>query len=182
LVPAFLAFHTRLFADFDTLLFVEPGQDLMVSFTAPASPLPVPHAAPATVRIEAPRGWLDLRLSQVWEYRELLYFFVWRDVKVRYKQTVMGVAWVVLPPLLTIGLFTLFFGRLAKLPGHKGAFGPSRESVFKQSTERSDCQELEKEHLFEFPRPAHTMVERHEKTGAGWPNRAQKKYEARYRS
>src|SRR5579864_800221 len=88
----------------------------MASVTAPASPLPVPHAAAATVRIEPPRGWLDLRLSEVWEYRELLYFFVWRDVKVRYKQTVIGVAWVVLQPLLTMGVFTLFFGRLAKLP------------------------------------------------------------------
>jgi lipopolysaccharide transport system permease protein len=88
----------------------------MASVTAPASPLPVQHAAPATVRIEPPRGWLDLRLGEVWSYRELLYFFVWRDVKVRYKQTVIGVAWVVLQPLLTMGVFTLFFGRLAKLP------------------------------------------------------------------
>ena len=88
----------------------------MASVTAPASPLPVEQAAPATVRIEPPRGWLDLRLSEVWAYRELLYFFVWRDVKVRYKQTVIGVAWVVLQPLLTMGVFTLFFGRLAKLP------------------------------------------------------------------
>jgi lipopolysaccharide transport system permease protein len=88
----------------------------MASVTAPASPLPVQHAAHATVRIEPPRGWLDLRLGEVWAYRELLYFFVWRDVKVRYKQTVIGVAWVVLQPLLTMGVFTLFFGRLAKLP------------------------------------------------------------------
>lgn len=88
----------------------------MASVTAPASPLPARHVAPATVRIEPPRGWLDLRLSEVWAYRELLYFFVWRDVKVRYKQTVVGVAWVVLQPLLTMGVFTLFFGRLAKLP------------------------------------------------------------------
>ena len=88
----------------------------MASLTAPASPLPVQHAAPAIVRIEPPRGWLDLRLGEVWAYRELLYFFVWRDIKVRYKQTVIGVAWVVLQPLLTMGVFTLFFGRLAKLP------------------------------------------------------------------
>jgi lipopolysaccharide transport system permease protein len=88
----------------------------MASVTAPASPLPVQHAAPATVRIEPPRGWLDLRLGEVWAYRELLYFFIWRDVKVRYKQTVIGVAWVVLQPLMTMGVFTLFFGRLAKLP------------------------------------------------------------------
>lgn len=88
----------------------------MASVTAPASPVPLQHAAPAIVRIEPPRGWLDLRLAEVWSYRELLYFFVWREVKVRYKQTAIGVAWVVLQPLLTMGVFTLFFGRLAKLP------------------------------------------------------------------
>src|SRR5271168_2659439 len=88
----------------------------MASVSASASPLPVQHAAPVTVRIEPPRGWLDLRLGEVWAYRELLYFFVWRDVKVRYKQTAIGVSWVVLQPLLTMGVFTLFFGRLAKLP------------------------------------------------------------------
>src|SRR5258708_2716861 len=70
----------------------------------------------ATVRIEPPRGWLELRLREVWMYRELLYFFVWRDLKVRYKQTVIGVAWVVLQPLMSMGVFTIFFGRLAKLP------------------------------------------------------------------
>ena len=68
------------------------------------------------VRIEPPRGLLELRLRELWEYRELLYFFVWRDVKVRYKQTVIGVAWVILQPLMTMGVFTIFFGRLAKLP------------------------------------------------------------------
>src|SRR5580700_3670380 len=88
----------------------------MASLTAPASPVPVERAAPALVRIEPARGWLDLHLGEVWAYRELLYFFVWRDVKVRYKQTAIGVAWVVLQPLLTMGVFTLFFGRLAKLP------------------------------------------------------------------
>ncbi|HYL64311.1 MAG TPA: ABC transporter permease [Candidatus Methylomirabilis sp.] len=88
----------------------------MASVTAPVSPLPVSHAASSVVRIEPPRGWFDVRLAEVWSYRELLYFFVWRDVKIRYKQTVIGVAWVVLQPLLTMGIFTLFFGRLAKLP------------------------------------------------------------------
>jgi lipopolysaccharide transport system permease protein len=79
-------------------------------------PLTAPANAPATVRIEPPRGWLELRLGEVWQYRELLYFFVWRDVKIRYKQTAIGVVWVVLQPLLTMLVFTLFFGRLAKLP------------------------------------------------------------------
>jgi len=78
--------------------------------------LPVPAGSPAIVRIAPPRGLFELRLRELWEYRELLYFFVWRDVKVRYKQTVIGVAWVILQPLMTMGVFTIFFGRLAKLP------------------------------------------------------------------
>jgi lipopolysaccharide transport system permease protein len=77
--------------------------------------LPLP-SAPATVRIEPPRGWLELHLHEVWQYHELLYFFVWRNVKVRYKQTFIGVTWIVLQPLMTMGVFTIFFGRLAKLP------------------------------------------------------------------
>jgi lipopolysaccharide transport system permease protein len=91
----------------------------MASVTAPppvAAPLELPAGAPAIVRIEPPRGLFELRLRELWEYRELLYFFVWRDVKVRYKQTVIGVAWVILQPLMTMGVFTIFFGRLAKLP------------------------------------------------------------------
>jgi lipopolysaccharide transport system permease protein len=91
----------------------------MVSLTTSppvVPPLTAPANAPGTVRIEPPRGWLELRLGEVWQYRELLYFFVWRDVKIRYKQTAIGVVWVVLQPLLTMLVFTLFFGRLAKLP------------------------------------------------------------------
>jgi len=66
--------------------------------------------------IAAPRGWFSLNLREIWESSELLYFFVWRDLKVRYKQTAIGVAWVVLQPLLAMTIFTLFFGRLAKMP------------------------------------------------------------------
>ena len=72
--------------------------------------------APVTIRIEPPRGLFNLHLRELWDYRELLYFFVWRDVKVRYKQTAIGVVWVILQPLLTMLVATLFFGRLAKLP------------------------------------------------------------------
>jgi lipopolysaccharide transport system permease protein len=72
--------------------------------------------APLTLRIEPPSHWFELRLSELWAYRELLYFFIWRDVKIRYKQTVVGVAWVIVQPLLTMLVATLFFGRLAKLP------------------------------------------------------------------
>ena len=69
-----------------------------------------------TVLIAPTRGLFDLDLKAVWDYRELLYFMVWRDVKVRYKQTVVGVAWVVLQPLLTMILFTVIFGYLARIP------------------------------------------------------------------
>lgn len=72
---------------------------------------PIPH-----VRIRPARGWTSLHLRDLWEYRELLYFLVWRDVKVRYKQTALGVIWVILQPLLTTIVFTLIFGNLAKMP------------------------------------------------------------------
>lgn len=66
--------------------------------------------------IDPPTGvpWLDLR--QVWDYRELLYFFVWRDVKVRYKQTVIGAGWAIIQPFCTMVLFSVFFGGLAGMP------------------------------------------------------------------
>jgi lipopolysaccharide transport system permease protein len=85
--------------------------------------VPQTHAALAgaqnefsSVHIAARRGWLALDLPELWAYRELLYFFVWRDIKVRYKQTVIGAAWAVLQPLMTMLVFSLFFGRLAKIP------------------------------------------------------------------
>ena len=65
------------------------------------------------VVIRPARGWLPIRFRELWEYRELLYFLVWRDVKVRYKQTVLGVTWVVLQPLFLALLFTVIFGQLA---------------------------------------------------------------------
>jgi lipopolysaccharide transport system permease protein len=68
------------------------------------------------VRIEPSRGWISLRLTDLFEYRELLYFLTWRDIKVRYKQTVLGAAWAILQPLLTMLVFSLFFGKLAKIP------------------------------------------------------------------
>ncbi len=68
------------------------------------------------VRIAARRGWLALDLGELWAYRELLYFFVWRDIKVRYKQTVIGAAWAILQPVMTMLVFSLFFGKLAKIP------------------------------------------------------------------
>jgi len=73
-------------------------------------------AAVPMVVIEPPRGWFDLNFAEMWAYRELLYFFVWRDIKVRYKQTVIGAGWAILQPFATMVVFSLFFGKLAKLP------------------------------------------------------------------
>jgi lipopolysaccharide transport system permease protein len=69
-----------------------------------------------TLRIVPAGGWFDLNLREFWQARELNYFFVWRDIKVRYKQTAIGAAWAVLQPFLTMLVFSLFFGRLAKVP------------------------------------------------------------------
>jgi lipopolysaccharide transport system permease protein len=66
--------------------------------------------------IEPLSGWTAIRPKELWEYRELLYFLVWRDVKVRYKQAALGAAWAILQPVLTMLVFSLFFGRLAKVP------------------------------------------------------------------
>lgn len=70
----------------------------------------------ATVVIEPSRGWMSLRLRELWQYRELLYFLVWRDIKVRYKQTALGAAWAIMQPLFSMLIFSLFFGKLAKMP------------------------------------------------------------------
>jgi lipopolysaccharide transport system permease protein len=61
-------------------------------------------------------GWAPLKLRELWTHRELLYFLTWREIKVRYKQTALGVAWAVLQPLFTMLIFTIFFGKLAKMP------------------------------------------------------------------
>ena len=68
------------------------------------------------MRVQRSGGWVSLGLAELWRYRELVYFLTWRDVKVRYKQTVLGGAWAILQPLLTMLVFSLFFGRLAKMP------------------------------------------------------------------
>lgn len=65
------------------------------------------------VRIQPSRGWVSLRLGDLWTYHELLYFLAWRDIKVRYKQTALGAAWAILQPLFTMVVFSLFFGKLA---------------------------------------------------------------------
>ena len=66
--------------------------------------------------IQPSRGWGQLNLGELWAHRELVYFLIWRDIKVRYKQTALGASWAVLQPLLTMMIFSVFFGRLAKVP------------------------------------------------------------------
>jgi lipopolysaccharide transport system permease protein len=70
-------------------------------------------AARGVLRVQPSRGWVSLKLGELWAYRELLYFLVWRDIKVRYKQTALGAAWAVIQPFFTMVVFSLFFGRLA---------------------------------------------------------------------
>ncbi len=70
----------------------------------------------AHVVIEPPKGWSSLELSELWKYHELLFFLTWRDIKVRYKQTMLGAAWAILQPVLTMIVFSIIFGGLAKLP------------------------------------------------------------------
>jgi lipopolysaccharide transport system permease protein len=77
---------------------IRPGETIPVLFIRPS------------------RGWVSLKLSELWEYRELLYFLIWRDVKVRYKQTALGASWAIIQPFFTMIVFSLFFGRLARIP------------------------------------------------------------------
>ena len=70
---------------------------------------PIIHLKPA-------KGWLPFDFNELWRYRELIYFLTWRDIKVRYKQAVLGIAWAILQPLLTMGIFTVIFGILLKTP------------------------------------------------------------------
>ncbi|MCB9436619.1 MAG: ABC transporter permease [Anaerolineales bacterium] len=68
------------------------------------------------ILIAPDKGWVALDLAELWQYRELFYFWVWRDIKVRYKQTVLGAAWAIIQPLMSMVVFSLFFGGLAKIP------------------------------------------------------------------
>jgi homopolymeric O-antigen transport system permease protein len=68
------------------------------------------------LRIEPSKGWVPLKIRDLWEYRELVYFLIWRNVKIRYKQTALGASWAIIQPFMTMLVFSLFFGRLAKVP------------------------------------------------------------------
>lgn len=82
-----------------------------MSTSAGATVTPSPR-----IRLQPSKGWRAVNAAELWQFRELLYFLTWRDVKVRYKQTALGALWAILQPLLTMVVFTIFFGRLAKIP------------------------------------------------------------------
>jgi lipopolysaccharide transport system permease protein len=90
-------------------------QESMGLVTGIDGSLSVPSDLPRTRR-KPSRSWEWPKFRELWEYRELLFFFVWRDVKVRYKQTVLGAAWAIIQPFFTMVIFSLFFGRLASIP------------------------------------------------------------------
>src|SRR5438552_102225 len=93
------------------------GTSMDLPVTVESSPAAIRHAsADVHFRIEPSRPWQSLGLGEVWRHRELLYFFAWRDIKVRYKQTVLGAAWAVLQPFLTMVVFSVVFGHFAKIP------------------------------------------------------------------
>ena len=75
----------------------------------------IAEVIPVTI-IQPSKGWVSLKLYELWEYRELLYFLTWRDIKVRYKQTVLGAAWAIIQPFFTMVVFSVFFGKLARMP------------------------------------------------------------------
>jgi lipopolysaccharide transport system permease protein len=77
-----------------------------------------PHYASGAplIRWQRSQGWISLRLRELWEYRDLFMFLTWRDIKVRYKQTALGAAWAIIQPFFTMVIFSLFFGRLARIP------------------------------------------------------------------
>lgn len=98
------------------------GESYLTNFSTEANTYPhiqnsKKPTAPYFV-LEPSRGWVSLQLNTLWAYRELLYFLAWRDIKVRYKQSALGIAWVILQPTLTMVVFSIFFGNFAQIPSN----------------------------------------------------------------
>ncbi len=72
--------------------------------------------APSVTLIRPAQGWIGINLGELWRFRELIYFLIWRDIKVRYKQTLFGAGWAILKPLLSMIIFTIVFGQIAQIP------------------------------------------------------------------
>jgi homopolymeric O-antigen transport system permease protein len=94
-------------------MLVEEENKHLAAITASAS---LQDSTEPVIWIEAPGAWPSLKLGELWEYRELIYFFGWRDIKVRYKQTILGAGWAIIQPLFTMLLFSLIFKRVAGVP------------------------------------------------------------------
>lgn len=93
------------------------NRDVLIPDSQQAAPRRSNGQPIATVTvIEPSHGWMPLKLRELWAYREVLYFLVWRDLKVRYRQTMMGAGWAIAQPLATAVVFTIFFGKVAKIP------------------------------------------------------------------
>src|SRR5947209_19907718 len=90
-------------------------QEQRITEAPPADGPAATAASVSALRIQPSKGWVSLKLGELWEYRELLYFLTWRDIKVRYKQTALGAAWAIIQPFFTMVVFSIFFGRLAKI-------------------------------------------------------------------
>src|SRR5882762_3656012 len=91
--------------------------DAETSLKTPANPLPsIPLPDEPLVIIQPRNSWVAVNVRDLWSYRELLYFLAWRDVKIRYKQTALGIGWALLQPLLTLIIFSVLFGKMAKMP------------------------------------------------------------------
>jgi lipopolysaccharide transport system permease protein len=111
--------------------------------------------------IEPQHGWISLQLRALWQYRELLYFLVWRDIKVRYKQTALGITWIVIQPIVTMVIFSILFGRLLNVPSGGVPYplfvysGLLPWSYFANSLSRSSTSVVDSAHLVTkvyFPR------------------------------
>jgi lipopolysaccharide transport system permease protein len=138
-----------------------PVQKMAGEYQDPAIP---------TIRIRPSRGFVPLRLHEAWEYRELLYFLCWRTIKVRYKQTILGGAWAILQPLVTMVVFSVIFGRLVGVPSDGIPYpifaycGLLPWQLFAQSLTESGNSLVNNEHLITkvyFPRlviPASTVL------------------------
>ena len=96
-------------------MFKSKDQSIELGKVYEVKPIAEPRQDLPKTRIAPSKGWVPINFSELWEYRELLFFFVWRDIKVRYKQTVMGVSWAIIQPFLKMVVFSLFFGGLAKI-------------------------------------------------------------------
>lgn len=136
----------------------------MLSAAAPSNdvtPVRSSQARPPLVVVQPQKGWMRVDFGALWQYRELLYFLVWRDIKVRYKQTAIGAAWAICQPLLTMLIFTVIFGRFAKIPSDNVPYpifafaGLLPWTYFSQSITRSGASVVSEANLIRkiyFPR------------------------------